>query len=63
MLTLLLHGGILVLLVLADQVVHVGLSLSELHLVHTLTGVPALVQLESGFKDTIEARIHLQLLY
>jgi len=28
------------LLVLGDQIVHVGLGLSELHLVHTLTGVP-----------------------
>jgi hypothetical protein len=35
-----LGGGILVLLVLRDKIVHVGLSLSELHLVHTLTGVP-----------------------
>merc|ERR1719486_1390006 len=35
-----LGGGILVLLVLGHKVVHVGLSLSELHLVHTLTGVP-----------------------
>ena len=33
-------GGLLVLLVLGDQVVHVGLGLSELHLVHTLTSVP-----------------------
>lgn len=33
-------GSLLVLLVLGDQVVHVGLSLSELHLVHTLTSVP-----------------------
>jgi hypothetical protein len=32
--------SLLVLLVLGDQVVHVGLSLSELHLVHTLTSVP-----------------------
>jgi len=39
-LTLILSGGILVLLVLGDKVVHVGLSLSELHLVHTLTSVP-----------------------
>merc|ERR1739848_129322 len=38
-LTLVLSGGILVLLVLGHKVVHVGLSLSELHLVHTLTGV------------------------
>jgi len=39
-LTLLLGGGILVLLVLRDQIVHVGLGLSELHLVHALTSVP-----------------------
>merc|ERR1711977_772103 len=39
-LALILSGGILVLLVLGDKVVHVGLSLSELHLVHTLTSVP-----------------------
>ena len=35
-LALLLSRGILVLLVLRHQVVHVGLSLSELHLIHTL---------------------------
>merc|ERR1712144_46307 len=39
-LALVLGGGILVLLVLGDRVIHVGLSLSELHLVHTLTSVP-----------------------
>ncbi|GET93853.1 beta tubulin [Leishmania tarentolae] len=39
-LALLLDGGVLVLLVLGDEVVHVGLGLSELHLVHALTGVP-----------------------
>ena len=32
--------GILVLLVLGDEILHVGLGLSELHLVHTLLGVP-----------------------
>lgn len=32
--------GVLVLLVLGDKVVHVALSLSELHLIHTLTSVP-----------------------
>ena len=37
---ILVRTGILVLLVLGDKIVHVGLSLSELHLVHTLTGVP-----------------------
>merc|ERR1711988_306466 len=39
-LTLLLGGGVLVLLVLRNKVVHVGLSLGELHLVHTLAGIP-----------------------
>ena len=33
-LSLLFGGGILVLLVLRNQVIHVGLSLCELHLVH-----------------------------
>jgi hypothetical protein len=33
-------GCLLVLLVLRNQIVHVRLSLSELHLVHTLTSVP-----------------------
>ena len=33
-------GGLLVLLVLGNEIVHVGLGLSELHLVHTLTSVP-----------------------
>ena len=37
---LVLGGGLLVLLVLGHQVVHVGLGLSELHLVHALPGVP-----------------------
>jgi hypothetical protein len=35
-----LGGGVLVLLVLRDEIVHVGLSFSEFHLIHTLTGVP-----------------------
>merc|ERR1719152_5507 len=39
-LTFLLCSGILVLLIFRDQVIHVGLCLSELHLVHTLTCVP-----------------------
>ena len=34
---LIIHGGFLVLLVLGDEVVHVRLGLSELHLVHALT--------------------------
>mmetsp|Transcript_12132 Transcript_12132/g.36829 ORF Transcript_12132/g.36829 Transcript_12132/m.36829 type:complete len:504 (-) Transcript_12132:8-1519(-) len=37
---LLLGGGVLVLLVLRDQVVGVGFGLRELHLVHALAGVP-----------------------
>ena len=39
-LALLLSGGVLVLLILRDEVVHVGLGFSEFHLVHALTGVP-----------------------
>ena len=39
-LALFLGGGVLVLLVLRHQVVHVALSLCELHLVHALTSVP-----------------------
>merc|ERR1719229_837274 len=39
-LALLLRGRILVLLVLRHQVVHVGLCLRELHLVHALARVP-----------------------
>jgi len=39
-LALLLSGGVLVLLILRDEVVHVGLGFSEFHLVHTLTSVP-----------------------
>merc|ERR1711976_551217 len=38
--SLFLSGGILVLLVLRHQIIHVGLSLSEFHLIHTLTSVP-----------------------
>jgi hypothetical protein len=39
-LSLVFSGGVLVLLILGDEVVHVGLSFGELHLVHTFTGVP-----------------------
>merc|ERR1739847_22491 len=46
-LTLLFGGGILVLLVLRNKVVHVALSLSELHLVHALTSVPVEESLSS----------------
>ena len=37
---LLLGGGVLVLLVLGDEIVEVGLGLGEFHLVHALAGVP-----------------------
>merc|ERR1712050_334087 len=37
---LLLCGGVLVLLIFRDQVVHVALSFGELHLVHALSCVP-----------------------
>ena len=75
-LTLLLSGGILVLLVLRDQVIHVALSLCELHLIHTFTSVPveeglaaehggellrdALEQLLDGSAVTNEGTRHLQ---
>ena len=39
-LLVIVDGGLLVLLVLGDQVVHVGLGLGELHLVHALASVP-----------------------
>eukprot|EP00056_Hartaetosiga_gracilis_P009898 m.143826 g.143826 ORF g.143826 m.143826 type:complete len:306 (-) comp13216_c0_seq1:587-1504(-) len=39
-LALLFGSGVLVLLVLGHEIVHVGLGLSELHLVHTLASVP-----------------------
>jgi len=32
--------SVLILLVLGNEIVHVGFGLSELHLVHTLSGVP-----------------------
>merc|ERR1712042_35273 len=37
---LVVHGSLLVLLVLGHKIVHVGLSLGELHLVHALACVP-----------------------
>ena len=37
---LVLGSGILVLLILGNEVVHVGFGFSEFHLVHTFTGVP-----------------------
>merc|ERR1712013_17850 len=38
--TLLFGSGILVLLILRHEIVHVALSFRELHLVHPLAGVP-----------------------
>merc|ERR1712159_302335 len=74
----LFSGSILVLLVLGDKIVHVGLSLSELHLVHTLAGVPvkeglaaehssellrhALEHLLDGGRVTNEGSAHLETL-
>ena len=37
---LIIDSGLLVLLILRDEVVHVALRLRELHLVHALAGVP-----------------------
>mmetsp|Transcript_3264 Transcript_3264/g.5371 ORF Transcript_3264/g.5371 Transcript_3264/m.5371 type:complete len:455 (+) Transcript_3264:329-1693(+) len=58
-LAFLFSRGILVLLVLGDEIVHVGLGLSELHLIHTLTSVPVQESLapEHGselLRDTLE---------
>ena len=58
-LALLLSGGVLVLLILRDEVVHVGLGFSEFHLVHTLTSVPVEESLSSEhsselFSDPLE---------
>merc|ERR1719424_2314277 len=39
-LLLIFGGGVLILLILGNEIVHVGLSLGELHLVHTLSSVP-----------------------
>ena len=47
-LTLLLRGGVLVLLVLGHKVVHVGLGLGELHFVHDITSVEESLAVEHG---------------
>ncbi len=39
-LMLIIDSGFLILLVLRNQIVHVGLGLCEFHLVHTFSGVP-----------------------
>jgi len=56
---LFLDGGILVLLVLGDKILHVGFGFGELHLVHTLVGVPmeeslALEHSSELLADTLE---------
>ena len=38
--TVIINGGVLVLLVFRDEIVHVGFGFSEFHFVHTFTGVP-----------------------
>merc|ERR1712117_35750 len=58
-LAFLLGGGVLVLLVFRNQVVHVGFSFGELHLIHTLTSVPVQESLSSEhggklFADSLE---------
>ena len=58
-LLLILGGGVLILLILRNEIVHVGLSLGELHLVHTLSGVPMEEGLSSEhggelFSDSLE---------
>mmetsp|Transcript_15188 Transcript_15188/g.65038 ORF Transcript_15188/g.65038 Transcript_15188/m.65038 type:complete len:483 (-) Transcript_15188:50-1498(-) len=62
-LALLLGGGVLVLLVLGHEVVHVGLGFGELHLVHALAGVPVKESLaaEHGgelLRDALEHLLH-----
>ena len=52
-------GGVLILLVLRDEIVHVGFGFSELHLIHTFTSVPmeeGLSSEHSGelFSDSLE---------
>merc|ERR1711865_1217363 len=37
---LIFGGGVLILLIFRDEIVHVGLSLGELHLIHTFSSVP-----------------------
>jgi len=39
-LSIILNRGILVLLILSDKILHVALSLGELHLVHAFLSVP-----------------------
>merc|ERR1719491_18976 len=52
-LTLLLGGGILVLLILRHEVVHVGFGLGEFHFVHTFTSIPVEERLASEHTSEI----------
>merc|ERR1711904_262676 len=58
---LLLSGGILILLVLRDKVIHVRFSFREFHLVHTLTSVPVeeCLAAEHGCEEFSHALEHL----
>merc|ERR1712083_708151 len=60
-LTLLLRGGILVLLVFRDEIVHVALCLGKFHFVHPLTSVPMQEGLaaEHGCKELCNTLEHL----
>ena len=59
----LVRTGILVLLVLGDKIVHVGLSLSELHLVHTLARLPMQESLTSKHGGELLSNTLPDLLY
>ena len=66
--TFLFGGGILVLLVLGDKIVHVGFGFGEFHFVHTFTGVPVKKGLttEHGgelFGDTFEHFLDIYFYY
>ena len=60
---LIISSSLLILLVLRDKVVHVGLSLSELHLVHTLASVPMKESLPSEHSGELLGDSLEQLLY
>merc|ERR1719152_1090524 len=56
---LIFSGSLLILLVLRDQIVHVGFGFSEFHLVHTFSSVPMQESLSSKhsselFSNTFE---------
>ena len=61
-LALLIGGGVLVLLVLRHQIVHVGLGLSEFHLVHALASVPMQESLATEHSSELFAHTLEQLL-